>query len=197
MIARLTGTLAAKQPPMLLIEVGGVGYEVEAPMSTFYRLPPLGQTLTLQTHLVVREDAHLLYGFAQADEKALFRELIKITGVGPKLALALLSGLSVEDFWAAIRAGETGRLVKVPGVGKKTAERLIIELRDKAGSGVFSADPAVLLAAGPASPLTEARNALAALGYKPAEIDRLTAQLAVDGRSTEQIIQHALKRAVR
>jgi len=197
MIGRLTGRLAAKQPPLLLIEVGGVGYEVEAPMSTFYRLPALGETVTLQTHLVVREDAHLLFGFGQPNEKALFRELIKISGVGPKLALALLSGIGVEDFWETVRAGETGRLVKVPGVGKKTAERLVIELRDKAGAGSAPADPATVLASGGGSPLAEARNALAALGYKPAEIDRLLAKLDVEGRRTEDIIQDALRRAVR
>lgn len=197
MIGRLTGTLAAKYPPLLLVEVAGVGYELEAPMSTFYKLPALGEKVTLQTHLSIREDAHLLFGFASAVEKALFRELIRISGVGPKLALALLSGLSVDDFWAAIRGGEIGRLVKVPGVGRKTAERLVVELRDKAGSVSVSLGTELSAGAGPQSPLSEARNALGALGYKPAEIQRLTEALTLDGMSTEKIIQEALRRAAK
>lgn len=198
MIGRLTGKLVAKQPPLLLLDVGGVGYEVEAPMSTFYKLPALGETVTLQTHLSVREDAHLLFGFASSVEKGLFRELIKISGVGPKLALALLSGISVEDFWETVRAGEVARLTKVPGVGKKTAERLVVEMRDKAGG---SSEPGGGLpgaaTAAAATPLQEARTALAALGYKPAEIQRFTEAVHKDGMSTEQIIQEALRRAVR
>lgn len=199
MIGRLSGTLIAKQPPLLLLDVAGVAYEVEAPMSTFYRLPALGEPVVLLTHMVVREDAQLLYGFSQAAEKALFRELIRISGVGPKLALALLSGLSVEDFWEAVRSGEVARLVKVPGVGKKTAERLAIELRDKAGAGGGGGPEAAFAttASGAATPLTEARHALATLGYRPAEIDRLTQAVAKDGMSTEQIIQEALRRAVK
>ena len=197
MIARLTGKLVAKQPPLLVLDVSGVGYEIEAPMSTFYRLPPLGETVMLLTHMVIREDAHLLYGFAEASEKALFRALIKVSGIGPKLALALLSGISVEEFWSAVRANEAVRLTRIPGVGKKTAERLIIELRDKSGVSGQGSDPAVVLASGPATPLAEARNALGALGYKPAEIDKLVSQVETDGRTTEQIIQDALRRAVR
>lgn len=196
MIGRLTGKLVAKQPPLLLVDVGGVGYEIEAPMSTFYKLPPLGEIVTLQTHLTVREDAHLLFGFASNIEKALFRELIKISGVGPKLALAILSGISVEDFWNTVRVGEVGRLTKVPGIGKKTAERLVIEMRDKAGG----ADQAASIGLGVAVPmgaLQEARSALATLGYKPAEVQRYTELVHKEGMSTEQIIQEALKRAVR
>jgi Holliday junction DNA helicase RuvA len=196
MIGRLTGKLVSKQPPLLLLDVGGVGYEVEAPMSTFYKLPPLGETVTLQTHLSIREDAHLLFGFASSQEKALFRELIKISGVGPKLALALLSGVSVEDFWSTVRAGEVARLTKVPGVGKKTAERLVIEMRDKAG-GVEVAGMPSLSPAAAGSPLQEARTALAALGYKPAEVQRFTDAVHKEGMTTEQIIQEALRRAVR
>lgn len=197
MIGRLTGRLLAKQPPLLLIDVHGVGYECEAPMSTFYKLPAVGETISLQTHLTVREDAHLLFAFATAQERGLFRDLIKVSGVGPKIALAILSGVSVEDFWNIVRNGEITRLTRVPGIGKKTAERLVVELRDKAGA----TDPAS--AAGVAggglsgSPVQEARAALEALGYKPAEAQRLTD--AVGGRelSAEQIIREALKRAVR
>ena len=197
MIGRLSGKLIAKQPPLLLVDVGGVGYELEAPMSTFYKLPPLGDMVTLHTHLTIREDAHLLYGFASTIEKSLFRELIKVSGVGPKLALALLSGTSVDDFWATVRAGDVVRLTKIPGVGKKTAERLIVEMRDKAGAG---GDVVALPGVGPAigaSPLQEARTALAALGYKPVEIQRFTEAVHKDGMTTEQIIQEALRRAVR
>jgi Holliday junction DNA helicase RuvA len=196
MIGRLTGTLLAKQPPQLLIDVNGIGYEVEAPMSTIFRLPQLGEALTLHTHLVVREDVQLLFGFATLPEKALFRELIKVSGIGPKLALAVLSGISVDDFWSAVRAGETGRLIKLPGIGRKTAERVVIEMRDKAGaadSAGFS-ETGVVVAA---SPLAEARAALEALGYKPAEAQKLTEGVHKDGMSTDQIIREALKRAVR
>lgn len=196
MIGRLTGKLVAKQPPLLLVDVGGVGYELEAPMSTFYKLPPLGEGVCLHTHLTVREDAHLLFGFASTTEKALFRELIKISGIGPKLALAILSGVSVEDFWETLRAGDAIRLTKIPGVGKKTAERLVVEMRDKAGGAGEPGFAAIAPAAG-GSPLQEARSALAALGYKPAEIQRFTEAVYKEGMSTEQIIQDALKRAVR
>ncbi|AXQ29578.1 Holliday junction branch migration protein RuvA [Solimonas sp. K1W22B-7] len=196
MIGRITGKLVLKQPPLLLVDVGGVGYELEAPMSTFYKLPAVGEGVSLHTHLTVREDAHLLFAFGSTTEKALFRELIKISGVGPKLALAILSGVSVEDFWETVRAGDVVRLTKIPGVGRKTAERLVVEMRDKAGgaaaAGVVSAAPAV-----GTLPLQEARAALAALGYKPAEIQRFTDAVHKDGMSTEQIIQEALKRAVR
>ena len=196
MIGRLAGKLISKQPPQLLLDIGGVGYEVEAPMSTFFKLPAVGESLVLHTHLVVREDAQLLYVFATLVEKALFRELIKISGIGPKVALAVLSGISADDFWATVRAGETGRLVKVPGIGKKTAERIVIEMRDKAGAGDAGAftttEPGV-----PASPLAEARGALEGLGYKPVEAQRLTDAVKQEGMTTDQIIREALKRAAR
>ncbi len=196
MIGRLTGTLVAKQPPWLVLDVGGVGYEVEAPMSTFYKLPATGEKLTLQTHLTVREDAHLLFGFATTAEKTLFRELIRVSAIGPKLALAILSGISVEEFWQVVRAGDTVRFSKLPGIGKKTAERLVVEMRDKAGQGAVpgrgTAGQAVAM-----GPLQEARSALTALGYKPTEVDRLTDAVYEDGMRTEQIIQEALKRAAR
>ncbi|MDP9142946.1 MAG: Holliday junction branch migration protein RuvA [Pseudomonadota bacterium] len=196
MIGRLAGRLLLKQPPLLLIDVGGVGYEVEAPMSTFYKLPAVGETVALHTHLTVREDAHLLFGFATATEKSLFRELIRISGVGPKLALAILSGMGVDEFWITVRAGDAMRLTKLPGVGRKTADRLIVEMRDRADRADLTP---VLPGAGSvdATPLQDARHALAALGYKPVEIQRFTEAVYKDGMNTEQIIQEALKRAVR
>ena len=196
MIGRLTGRLGYRATDHVLIEVGGVGYEVEAPMSTFYKLPATGEKLTLQTHLTVREDAHLLFGFATTAEKTLFRELIRVSAIGPKLALAILSGISVEEFWQVVRAGATVRFSKLPGIGKKTAERLVVEMRDKAGQGAVpgrgTAGQAVAM-----GPLQEARSALTALGYKPTEGDRLTDAVYEDGMRTEQIIQEALKRAAR
>ncbi|PPE73048.1 Holliday junction branch migration protein RuvA [Solimonas fluminis] len=196
MIGRITGKLVLKQPPLLLVDVGGVGYELEAPMSTFYKLPSVGEGVSLHTHLTVREDAHLLFAFASATEKGLFRELIKISGVGPKLGLAILSGVSVEDFWETVRAGDVVRLTKIPGVGRKTAERLVVEMRDKAGGVSEAAGLSAAPVVGTA-PLQEARAALAALGYKPAEIQRFTEAVHKEGMTTEQIIQEALKRAVR
>ena len=196
MIGSLTGILRAKQPPQLLLDVHGVGYEVEAPMSTFFKLPAIGETVTLLAHLTVREDAQLLFGFATLAEKALFRELIKISGIGPKVALAVLSGIAADEFWGVVRAGEIGRLVKVPGIGKKTAERIVVEMRDKSGA----ADSAAFGPAGiavPVDPLQEARAALEALGYKPLEAQKLTDAVKKDGMSTDQIIREALKRAVR
>ena len=193
MIGHITGKLLAKQPPQLLVDVGGVGYELEAPMSTFYRLPAVGQQVSLHTHLVVREDAQLLLGFASAQEKALFRELIRISGVGPKVALTVLSGCSVDDFWSAMRAGDASSLTRLPGIGKKTAERLVMEMKDRAGAQVAAQMPG----APPAGALQEARAALAALGYKPAEVQRLTEAVHHEHMSTEQIIQEALKRAGR
>lgn len=196
MIGRLAGKLLSKQPPQLLIDVNGLGYEVEAPMSTFFKLPGVGEPLTLHTHLVVREDAQLLYGFATLIEKSLFRELIRISGIGPKVALAVLSGISVDDFWNTVRAGETARLVKVPGIGKKTAERIVVEMRDKAGAG--SGEGLLGIAPGvDATPLAEARAALEGLGYKPVEAQRLTDAIKQDGMTTDQIIREALKRAAR
>lgn len=180
-----------------MIDVGGVGYECEAPMSTFYKLAPTGEVVTLLTHLTIREDAHLLFAFGSAAERSLFRELIKVSGVGPKIALAILSGVTVDEFWTTLRESQIGRLTKVPGIGKKTAERLVVELRDKAGAvgdfqGASDAGSSV-----PATPLQEARSALESLGYKPAEAQRLTEAANGDNLSAEQIIREALKRAVR
>ena len=197
MISRLTGTLLHKAPPQLLLDVGGVGYEVEAPMSTFYRLPAAGETVSLHTHLTIREDAHLLFGFATAQERSLFRELIKLSGVGPKLALAVLSGVAVEEFWNLVRSGDAARLTKLPGIGKKTAERMVLELREKAGAADGPASFSGSGAALPATPLAEARSALEALGYKPAEASKMTDAFPTEALSTDQIIREALKRAVR
>lgn len=196
MIGRLSGKLVQKSPPQLLVDVNGVGYELEAPMSTFYKLPSVGESVMLHTHLTVREDAHLLFAFASGAEKTLFRELIKLSGVGPKLALAVLSGVSVEDFWNLVRAGDSVRLTKLPGIGKKTAERMVLELREKAGA---ADGPASLPGAAPvpASPLAEARSALEALGYKMAEADKLLNAIKAEGMGTDQLIREALKRAVR
>lgn len=197
MIGRISGKLVLKAPPQLLVDVGGVGYELEVPMSTLYKLPALGEAVSLHTHLTVREDAHLLYGFASLAEKALFRELIKLSGVGPKLALAVLSGVSVEEFWALVRAGDAVRLTKLPGIGKKTAERMVLELREKAGAVDGPASLGAGASAQPATPLAEARSALEALGYKPAEADKLLNAVKAEGMSTDQLIREALKRAVR
>ena len=159
MIGRLTGTLAAKSPPQLLVDVGGVGYELDVPMSTFYNLPAVGDRVTLLTHFVVREDAQQLFGFLSADERSTFRLLIKIAGVGPRTALSILSGLSVAELAQAIAAQEPGRLVKVPGIGKKTAERLLLELRGKLGADLST--PASLAS----DAQTDIVQALVALGY--------------------------------
>jgi Holliday junction DNA helicase RuvA len=163
MIGRLTGVIAEKSPPLVLIDVNGIGYEVDVPMSTFYNLPALGERATLLTHFVVREDAQILFGFGSIEERATFRQLIKISGVGPKMALALLSGLSVAELSLAVSKQDSGRLVKVPGIGKKTAERLLLELKGKLG-------PDLAL---PASVANEAQSdilqALLALGYSDKE----------------------------
>lgn len=163
MIGRLTGTLAQKAPPQVLIDVNGVGYELDVPMSTYYNLPALGERITLLTHFVVREDAQLLFGFLHADERATFRQLIRVAGVGPRTALAILSGLSVAELAHAIARQESGRLVKVPGIGKKTAERLLLELKGKLGPETAGAAPIAGDAQG------DIVQALVALGYSERE----------------------------
>lgn len=198
MIGSLKGRLIHKQPPHLLIDVGGVGYEVEAPMSTFYTLPGIGAEVTLCTHLVVREDAHVLYGFGSERERRLFRELLKVSNVGPKIALALLSGINVDAFLLCIENQDTDALVRVPGVGRKTAERLIIEMRDRVKN---LGDIPFVPADGATTPAqtgmqAEAFSALVALGYKPAEVTRLLK--GVDGATTtEDLIRGALQAAAR
>lgn len=188
MIGRLSGTLLAKHPPQLLIDVSGVGYEVEAPMSTIFQLPESGKPVVLLTHLVVREDGHFLFGFLTEGERSLFRQLIRISGIGARIALALLSGLSVDELASAVARQETGRLTKIPGIGKKTAERLLLELKDKlpkslseAGQTRAASDPAV-----------DILNALLALGYNDREANAALRQLPPDVAVADGIRQ-ALK----
>ncbi|WP_417311250.1 Holliday junction branch migration protein RuvA [Ectopseudomonas khazarica] len=198
MIGRLRGTLAEKQPPHLLLDVNGVGYELEVPMTTLYRLPAQGETVTLHTHLVVREDAHLLYGFYEKRDRELFRELIRLNGVGPKLALALMSGLEVDELVRCVQAQDTAALTKVPGVGKKTAERLLVELKDrfKAWESIPAIAPLVVepqLAQAVSSAENDAVSALISLGYKPQEASRAVAAVKEDGMSSEDLIRCALR----
>ena len=197
MIGSLSGLLAFRSPPHLLLEVGGVGYEVEAPMSTFYTLPAVGQPTRLLTHLVVREDAHVLYGFASHEERALFRNLLKVSGVGPKIALALLSGISVEAFSRCVVNEDITALTKVPGIGRKTAERLVIEMRDRLGDPAAPASAGIVSVAIGASPESEAYGALVALGYRPAEATRLLKAAGPGTHSTEELIRRALQGANR
>lgn len=198
MIGRLRGTLAEKQPPHLIVDVGGVGYEVEVPMTTLYRLPSLGDQVTLHTHLVVREDAQLLYGFAEKRDRELFRELIRLNGVGPKLALALMSGLEVDELVRCVQAQDTAVLVKIPGVGKKTAERLLVELKDrfKAWETIPSIAPLVVeprAVATVSSAENDAVSALISLGFKPQEASRAVAAVQGEDLSSEDLIRRALK----
>lgn len=201
MIGRLRGTLLEKHPPLLLLDVGGVGYEVEAPMGTFYQLPATGATVTLHTHLVVREDAHLLFGFATESERRLFRTLIKVNGVGAKLALTILSGINADEFARCVQDNDTAALVRLPGVGKKTAERLIVEMRDRLADwegAVALPGTAPAAASEPtADEMKDAISALVSLGYKPPEASRLVSKVESDGLSSEEIIRAALKQAVK
>lgn len=189
MIGRLSGRLAEKNPPQIMIDVGGVGYEVDVPMSTFYNLPALGEPVSLLIHHAVREDGHFLYGFASADERAAFRQLLKISGVGARIALAVLSGLSVADLASAVARQEAGRLIKVPGIGKKTAERLLLELKDKlpTAAGVGGMAPALA-----ADGSDDVLNALLALGYNDKEASGALKTLT-PGLSTSEGIRQALK----
>jgi Holliday junction DNA helicase RuvA len=198
MIGRLTGSLLEKNPPSLLLDVHGVGYEVDAPMSTFYALPALGETVALFTHLVVREDAQLLYGFATRTERVLFRALLKVNGVGAKVALAILSGLSTDEFLSCLATKDVAALVRVPGIGKKTAERLLVELQDKVDSlGSGTVTTGAVARSGDPSAREQAEEALIALGYKPAEAQRLLDKSAEEGQSVEQMIRAALRSAAR
>jgi len=184
MIGRIIGTLAAKQPPQVLVDVNGMGYEIDVPMSTFYNLPALGEKVSLLTHHAIREDAHLLYGFGSEIERAAFRELLKVSGIGAKTALSVLSGLSVNDLSVAIAEQEIGRIVKVPGIGKKTAERLLLELK---GKPVFAG--AIASAAGGSSISDDVRQALLALGYNERETAEALRQLPPDLAVGEAIRQ--------
>ncbi|MHB1091784.1 Holliday junction branch migration protein RuvA [Thiobacillus sp.] len=187
MIGRIVGTLAAKQPPQVLVDVNGIGYEIDVPMSTFYNLPALGEKISLLTHLAIREDAHLLYGFGSEIERAAFRELLKVSGIGAKTALSVLSGLSVNDLSAAIAGQEIGRIVKVPGIGKKTAERLLLELK---GKPVFAGAIAAVSEAEHVS--DDVRQALLALGYNEREAG-LALQKLPAGLHVSEAIRQALK----
>lgn len=201
MIGRIRGKLLEKQAPELLVDVNGVGYEIHAPMTTIYQLPALGENVELFTHLIVREDAHLLFGFAGLQDRALFRALIKVNGVGPKLALTILSGMDVADFVRCVRDNNAAGLVKLPGVGKKTAERLLIEMRDRLhdwhADGVSVSEGTAQLPRGDNEQLLEAESALIALGYKPQEATRMIAAVKKENASSEELIRAALKNAVK
>ncbi len=196
MIGRLRGIILEKQAPDLVIDVQGVGYEVAAPMSTFFNLPAINEEVSLFTHLVVREDAQLLYGFATTRERLLFRSLLKVNGVGAKLALTILSGSDVDEFSRSVQEGDAASLTRLPGVGKKTAERLIIEMRDrlKEVSGALDLKPVVSEAASLAGAKEESVEALVALGYKPAEADKMVRSVHSNGMTTEDVIRQALQR---
>ena len=196
MIGRLRGILALKQPPWLVVDVHGVGYELEAPMSTFYDLPELGREVSLFTHYAQKEDSVSLYGFLREPERRLFRDVQKVSGIGAKIALAVLSGVSVDEFARLVQAGDITALTRIPGIGKKTAERMVVELRDRAadlaGGGVPGA-----MAAGAGDPVADAVTALQQLGYKPAEAARMAREAAAPGDEAATIIRKALQSALR
>jgi len=196
LIGFVRGKLVVKTPPHLTVDVGGVGYDIEAPMSTFYTLPAIGSDVRLLTHLVVREDAHILYGFGTQEERALFRNLLKVSQIGPKIALAILSGVSVDGFASLVKLQDSSALTKIPGVGRKTAERLLLEMKDKldaVNEAVVAGAPLI----SPSSTEGEAWTALVALGYKPAEVTAMLKPLAGSGGSTEELIRRALQGTVR
>ncbi|WP_297800797.1 Holliday junction branch migration protein RuvA [Arenimonas sp. GDDSR-1] len=195
MIGRLRGTLVSKHAPWIVLEVGGVGYELEVPMSTYYDLPAIGEALTLVTHYAVREDAVALYGFATEAERRLFRDVQKVSGIGAKIALAVLSGSGVDEFAHMLQAGDIAALTKIPGIGKKTAERMIVELRERS-QAMVSAPGAGSRGGMPADAVTEAGIALQQLGYKPAEVSRMLKD-AQPKDSAEDLIRMALKTAFR
>ena len=199
MIGRIEGVLLEKQAPELLIDVQGLGYEVLVSLNTFFDLPALGEKVALCTHFVVREDVQQLYGFADTRERELFRTLIKVSGVGPKMALAILSGMTATDFVRSVQTNDTATLVKLPGVGKKTAERLIVEMRDRLASFGDAADLDLLSPSANNQPDTvkEAESALIALGYKPQEAARMVNASAADGQTSQELIRLALKSMVK
>ena len=188
MIGRIAGTLLEKNPPQLLIDCQGVGYEVDVPMSTFYNLPPLGEKVVLLTHLAIREDAHVLFGFGSAEERSTFRQLVKISGVGARTALSILSGMSVADLSQAITMQEVGRLTRIPGIGKKTAERLLLELKGKLGADLFTSS----VAAATGDHSADILNALLALGYSDKE-----AVLAMKSVPKESGVSEGIKLALK
>ncbi len=198
MIGLLRGRILVRRPPALLLEVNGVGYEVEAPMSTFFALPANDEPVTLYTHLMVREDAHILYGFAREADRTLFRRLLKVNGVGGKMALAILSAMTAETFARHVEQADTAALTRIPGVGKKTAERLVVEMRDRL-DGLEPSSDAVAVPAAPTGGQADAEavDALVALGYKPAEASRMVRAVFAPGMGTEALIKAALKEATR
>jgi len=204
MIGRIRGNLAHKQPPEILVEVGGVGYEIQVPMTTLFRLPELGQEVSLVTHFVVREDAQLLYGFIDEQDRTLFRQLIKVNGVGPKLGLTILSGMDAASFVRCVQREDIAALVALPGVGKKIAERLLIEMRDKLKGWLAQADGAdatgatTIVSAPETDIVADAEGALIALGYKPQEASRMVTAVNDDAiDDSEELIRRALKATVR
>lgn len=199
MIGRIKGILIDKRPPHLLVDVQGVGYEIEAPMTTFYKLPENGVEVSLLTHLVIRDDAHLLFGFATVDDRALFRALIRVNGVGAKVALAILSGMEAEHFIQCILDGDINSLIRLPGVGKKTAERLIVEMRDHLQDWRSSDSGSSQISHEGSQGHDESRDAISALialGYKPQEASRFVQAVVTDTMSSEEIIRQALKISV-
>lgn len=206
MIGLISGKILAKQPPEIVIDAGGIGYEISMPMTSFYQLPAVGETTTVYTHFVVREDAQLLFGFAELKERTIFRELIKANGVGPKLALTILSGMSAGQLMQAVSFEDVSALVKLPGVGKKTAERLVVELKDRLAKLSLDVSDSVAdfaLGNGGGNPTVvvddareEAVSALLALGYKPNQASTMVKAIYQEGRSSEELIREALKASV-
>jgi len=199
-IGFVRGKLVVKAPPHLTVDVGGVGYDIEAPMSTFYNLPAVGSDVRLLTHLVVREDAHILYGFGTQEERALFRNLLKVSQIGPKIALSILSGVSVEGFASLVKLQDTAALTRIPGVGRKTAERVLMEMKDRLDQLEAAAQGMHLAGAVPMTPSStegEAWTALVALGYKPAEVTAMLKPLSGQGGTAEDLIRRALQSTVR
>ena len=195
MIGRIKGILAGRDEAMILVDVSGVGYEIEVTSAVQGTLPAVGEPLSIYTHLVVREDAHILFGFRSADERALFRSLIKISGIGPKLALTVLSGIETQEFARCVRDGDVTRLTALPGVGRKTAERLVVELKDRIDRMVLAPQPAPSrLRAGARQVVADAEQALIKLGYRPVEASRAVDGAFEPGRSTEDVVRAALKR---
>ncbi|MEY6433055.1 Holliday junction branch migration protein RuvA [Thioalkalicoccus limnaeus] len=196
MIGRLRGEILAKQPPLLLIDVQGVGYELEAPMTTFYDLPAVGEQVTLVTHLVVREDAHVLYGFRNESDRTLFRHLLKVTGVGARLALGILSGMDARQFARCIADEDIAALIRLPGIGRKTAQRLVIDMKERVdglADGLPPAPGGATAPFGADADLADAISALVALGYRPLDANRMARTAAEGATSSEEIIRAALK----
>ncbi len=197
MIGRISGTLLEKIPPLVLVDVGGIAYEIDVPMSTFYNLPELGQAIQLHTHFLVRDDAQLLYGFASKIERSLFRSLLKVNGVGAKVALSILSGMSTDEFFQCVAAKDVTALTRVPGIGKKTAERLLVELQDKVDALAGGSVQGSLPTEQNDSVRTQAEDALTSLGYKPAEIKKLLDKIGDQQLTVEETIKLALRSTVR